>query len=212
MTTTSAPRTVTTSALRTLVTHPESQSHYSLPVFKVLGEPRKSVVERALSVFADVRAGEGATTLLLTLTVFLLLAGYSVMKPARDGLILTEGGAELASYSAAAQGVLLMGLVPLYGWLGTRVVRIKLISIVITFFVATLIAFYAGGAAGLREGRCRSISGLGCSTCSSCRSSGNLRTICSRRGKGAACFRSLASDNPSAPGSVQPPWHRSSNV
>src|SRR5262245_22072419 len=151
MTTTSAPRTVTTSAPRTLVTHPESQSHYSLPVFKVLGEPRKSVVERALSVFADVRAGEGTTTLLLTLNVFLLLAGYSVMKPARDGLILTEGGAELASYSAAAQGVLLMGLVPLYGWLGTRVVRIRLITIVITFFAGTLVAFYAGGVAGLRE-------------------------------------------------------------
>src|SRR5262245_14805510 len=115
-TTTSAPRTVSSS--RTLATHPETQSHHSLPVFRVIGEPRKNAIERALSVFADVRAGEGTTTLLLTLNVFLLLAGYSVMKPARDGLILTEGGAELASYSAAAQGVLLMGLVPFYGWLG----------------------------------------------------------------------------------------------
>ena len=152
MTTTSASHTLTTSAPRTLITHPEPRSHHSLPVFKVLGEPRKNAVERALSVFADVRAGEGITTLLLTLTVFLLLAGYSVMKPARDGLILTEGGAEIASYSAAAQGLLLMGLVPIYGWLGTRVVRIRLISIVITFFAATLIVFYAGGVAGLREG------------------------------------------------------------
>ena len=150
MNTTSTSR-LTTSAPRTLVTHPEAQSHHSLPVFRVPGERRKNVVERALSVFADVRAGEGAITLLLALTVFLLLAGYSLMKPARDGLILTQGGAELASYSAAAQGVLLMGLVPLYGWLGTRVVRIKLISIVITFFAATLIAFYAGGTAGFRE-------------------------------------------------------------
>jgi AAA family ATP:ADP antiporter len=74
------------------------------------------------------------------------------MKPARDGLILTEGGAELASYSAAAQAVLLMGLVPVYGWLGTRVVRIKLIAISTTFFAATLVAFYLGGVAGLREG------------------------------------------------------------
>ena len=41
------------------------------------------------------------------MNIFLLLAGYSLMKPARDGLILTEGGAELASYSAAAQAVLL---------------------------------------------------------------------------------------------------------
>src|SRR5215471_17806256 len=153
ITTISPPRTAAsrTSAPRTLATHPETRSHHSLPVFRVIGEPSKNALERFLSLIADVRAGEGATTLLLTLNVFLLLAGYSVMKPARDGLILTEGGAELASYSAAAQGVLLMGLVPLYGWLGTRVVRIRLITIVITFFVATLIAFYAGGAVGLRE-------------------------------------------------------------
>src|SRR5262249_61535376 len=88
------PTHLTTSAPRTLATLPEMASHHSLPVFRVIGEPQKNVVERALSIFADVRAGEGLTTLLLTLNVFLLLAGYSVMKPARDGLILTEGGAE----------------------------------------------------------------------------------------------------------------------
>ena len=141
-----------TSAPRTLATHPETQSHYSLPVFKVIGEAPKSLLERALSVFADVRAGEGVSTVLLAANIFLLLAGYSLMKPARDGLILTEGGAEVASYSAAAQALLLMVAVPIYGWLGTRVVRIKLISIVVTFFAGTLLAFYAGGIAGLREG------------------------------------------------------------
>ena len=144
--------TPTRSSPRTLATHPEQQSHVSLPVFKVVGEPQKNIVERALSVFADVRAGEGATTLLLTCNVFLLLAGYSVMKPARDGLILTEGGAELASYSAAAQAVLLMAVVPIYGWLATKVVRIRLLGIVTAFFVTLLVAFYAGGKAGLREG------------------------------------------------------------
>jgi AAA family ATP:ADP antiporter len=141
-----------TSAPRTLASHPETPSHYSLPVFKVIGEAPKSLLERALSVFADVRAGEGWSTILLAVNIFLLLAGYSLMKPARDGLILTEGGAEVASYSAAAQAVLLMAAVPIYGWLGTKVVRIRLISIVITFFSATLLAFYAGGLAGLREG------------------------------------------------------------
>jgi len=120
--------------------------------FQLPGQRRKNALERALSVFADVRAGEGVSTLLLALNIFLLLAGYSLMKPARDGLILTEGGAEVASYSAAAQAVLLMGAVPLYGWLGTRVVRIVLISIVMTFFSVTLIGFYLGGVAGLREG------------------------------------------------------------
>ena len=117
-------------------------------MFRVLGEPPKSVLERALSVFADVRAGEGVSTLLLALNIFLLLAGYSLMKPARDGLILTEGGAEMASYSAAAQAVLLMAAVPFYGWLGTRVVRIRLIAIVMTFFSATLVAFTPAASPG----------------------------------------------------------------
>ena len=142
----------TNAARRTLANHLEAQSHQSLPVFRVLGEAPRSALERALSVFADIRAGEGVTTLLLAVNVFLFLAGYSLMKPARDGLILTEGGAELASYSAAAQAALLMVLVPIYGWLGTRVVRITLITIVVTFFAATLVVFYAGGRAGLREG------------------------------------------------------------
>ena len=137
---------------RTLVTHPELRSHHSLPVFKTLGESPKSPLEKLLSVFADVRAGEGVGALLLALNVFLLLGGYSLMKPARDGLILTEGGAELASYSAAAQAVLLMAVVPFYGWLGTKVVRIRLISIMMTFFAVTLIGFYIGGRIGLREG------------------------------------------------------------
>ncbi len=74
------------------------------------------------------------------------------MKPARDGLILTEGGAEAASYSAAAQAVLLMAVVPLYGWLASRVGRVRLIAIMMSFFAATLVVFYVGGQLGLREG------------------------------------------------------------
>ena len=141
-----------TSEPRTLVTHPELRSHHTLPYFKTLGEAPRSALEKLLSVFADVRAGEGVGTLLLALNVFLLLAGYAVMRPARDGLILAEGSAEIASYSAAAQAVLLMAVVPLYGWLGTRVRRIRLIAIVMSFFSATLVGFYLGGQLGLREG------------------------------------------------------------
>src|SRR6478735_8653700 len=145
-------RMMNVSEPRTLVTHPELRSHHSIPAFRVLGEAPKSALERVLSVFADVRAGEGISTLLLALNIFLLLGGYSLMKPARDGLVLTEGGAEVASYSAAAQAVLLMGVVPLYGWIGTRVPRIRLISTSMTFFAITLVGFYLGGLAGLREG------------------------------------------------------------
>ena len=137
---------------RTLITHPELHSHKSFPFFQTLGERPKNLLERLLSLFADVRAGEGLGALLMSLNIFLLLAGYSLMKPARDGLILTEGGAEVASYSAAGQALLLIGVVPLFGWLASRVRRARLIAITSVFFAVNLVLFYIAGQAGAREG------------------------------------------------------------
>lgn len=149
---TPATQTLNPSEPRTLVTHPELRSHQSFPFFQTLGERPKNALERVLSLFADVRAGEGVAALLMTANIFLLLAGYSLMKPARDGLILTEGGAEVASYSAAGQALLLVGLVPFYGWLGTRVRRMRLIATTSLFFAVNLVIFYLAGQAGAREG------------------------------------------------------------
>lgn len=42
----------------------EAPSHHSFPVFRVIDETPKNALERMLSVFADVRAGEGVTRLL----------------------------------------------------------------------------------------------------------------------------------------------------
>src|SRR5262245_55708934 len=149
---TSETQTLSVSEPRTLITHPELRSHQSVPYFKTLGEAPKSALERLLSLFADVRAGEGVAALLMSINIFLLLAGYSLMKPARDGLILTEGGAEVASYSAAGQALLLIGIVPLYGWLGTRVSRMRLITTTSLFFAVNLVVFYLAGQSGVREG------------------------------------------------------------
>ena len=110
------------------------------------------MVERALSVIAEVRAGEGAGVLLLSLNVFLLLAAYYFIRPVRNALILTEGGAEVRSYSSAGQAVLLLAVVPIYGILASRMNRIRLISRVTLFFVSNLILFYVLGKAGVREG------------------------------------------------------------
>jgi len=109
-------------------------------------------VERVLSVVAEVRAGEGAGVLLLSLNVFLLLAAYYFIRPVRNALILTQGGAEVRSYSAAGQAILLLAVVPIYGALASRVNRIRLISWVTIFFVMNLLLFYAFGMAGAREG------------------------------------------------------------
>jgi ATP:ADP antiporter, AAA family len=146
------PTRSTASEPRTLLSHPEFLSQRSFPVFTTLGEARKSPLERALSVFADVRAGEGIGVILLAANVFLLLAAYYLLKTAREALILTEGGAEVKAYSSAAQAVLLIGVVPAYGWLATRVKRMTLIAVTSVFFASNLVLFYVIAIAGVREG------------------------------------------------------------
>jgi len=132
---------------RTLVSHPELRSHQSFPHFRTIGEAPRSALERVLSFFADVRAGEGGSVLLLTVTVFLLLANYYLLKTARESLILSiDRGAELKAYSSAAQAVLLLAVVPAYGWL--RVPRVPLIGISTAILALNLLVFAAFHAAG----------------------------------------------------------------
>ena len=90
---------------------------------------QKSRLERALSLFTDIRAGEGATAILMLLNIFLLLVCYSVIKTVREPLILLGGGAEVRSYAAAGQALVLMAFVPAYAWLASRVGRVRLLAV-----------------------------------------------------------------------------------
>src|SRR5256712_13298577 len=91
-------------------------------------EGDEGVLDRLLRPFGDVQAGEGATVLLLLANIFLLMAGYYICKTVREPLILAGGGAELRSYAAAGQAVVLMGFIPLYSWFASRVDRMRLIG------------------------------------------------------------------------------------
>jgi ATP:ADP antiporter, AAA family len=104
----------------------------------------KSLVDRALSVFTEVRAGESGTALLLTLNVFLIFTSYYIIKPVREALILaTENGAEYKSYAAAGQAILLLLVaVPAFSWLAGRVARRRLMQTVFLFFATNLVIFY----------------------------------------------------------------------
>src|SRR5436190_15954594 len=108
---------------------------------------QKSWLDRMLSLFTDVRAGEGATAVLMLVNVFLLLICYSVIKTVREPLILLGGGAEVRSYAAAGQAVMLMGFVPLYSWFATKVNRAKLLVGVYLFFLVNIELFAVGVAA-----------------------------------------------------------------
>ncbi len=103
----------------------------------------RNYLERVLSIFAPVRGGEGKTVLLMTLNIFILLTAYYIIKPVREALILSEMGAEAKIYASAGQAILLLAVVPLYSWLAGRMSRGRLINVVLVFFAACLVVFYA---------------------------------------------------------------------
>jgi AAA family ATP:ADP antiporter len=116
-------------------------SQQSFPVFVIADGKKKSAIERLLCLFADVRAGEGAGALWLSANAFVLLAGYYLLKPIREALILTQWSPEGKAYTAAGQALLLLFLVPAYGAFASRVIRVRLIAWVTLFFTSHLVVF-----------------------------------------------------------------------
>src|SRR5215467_6927782 len=58
-------------------------------------------------------------------------------------MILLGGGAELKAYASAGQTLLLLAVVPAFGWLSSRVDRRRLLTTMQVIFIACLLAFYA---------------------------------------------------------------------
>jgi AAA family ATP:ADP antiporter len=121
----------------------------SSSVRTVRGQTR---LDRWLSVFTEVQKNEGTGALLLAANVFCLLGSYYLLKTVREALILSEGGAEVKSYAAAAQAMILLLIVPAYGALAARVNRIWLINGVMLFFVSHLVVFHHLAAQGVHIG------------------------------------------------------------
>ena len=116
-------------------------------------ETRPGPLDRMLGLFSDVRPGEGARAVTMLLNIFLILVCYYIIKTVREPLILTtavpewlkrigvSGPAEVKTYAAAGQALVLMGFVPVYSWFASRVDRMKLVFGVTAFFVANIILF-----------------------------------------------------------------------
>ena len=113
---------------------------------------QRTLIERVLWPIADVRREEVAAALLMTLLMSLILAAYYELKTAREVFILTQGGAEVKSYSSAGQALLLLVLVPAYGAFASKVNRERLVTWVTLFFVTNILLFAAAYQAGLRIG------------------------------------------------------------
>src|SRR5439155_27189965 len=65
-----------------------------------------------------------------------------VLKTVREPLIIASGGAQLKAYATAAQAVLLMGFVPLYGALTKRLERMALITATMVFYAVGFVLFW----------------------------------------------------------------------
>jgi len=112
---------------------------------------------RLLRLFVEIHPDEVTSALLLAANGFVLLLCYYILKTIREPLILQGGstalsGSELKAYATAAQALLLIGLVPLYGYLAGRVHRARLIRGTIGFLLGSLVIFYFLGRAGLPVG------------------------------------------------------------
>jgi AAA family ATP:ADP antiporter len=103
--------------------------------------PYERLLARMLGPFAKVEPMESVTLVVLTVTAFLLLTAYYLLKTAREPLILLGGGAEVKSYAAAGQALLLLAVVRGYGALAKRAGRFKLIACVYLLFASNLLIF-----------------------------------------------------------------------
>jgi ATP:ADP antiporter, AAA family len=133
---------------RALVPSQDFAASGSGPQFELV---RKSLLERILSIITDVRAGEGLGAVLLTADLTVLLGGYYLLKTVRESLILAQGGAEVKAYSSAAQAILLFAVVPIYGWIATRMNRNQLLRWTAIFFASNLLLFAYLGHKGIHE-------------------------------------------------------------
>jgi AAA family ATP:ADP antiporter len=110
------------------------------------------VAAKALRPFAKVKPEEVVVAVVMTVVAFLLLTAYYLLKTVREPLILLQGGAEVKIYARAAQAVLMVGVVHLYGEIAKRVGRMKLLAIVFLFFVSNLVVFAILAGTELRIG------------------------------------------------------------
>ncbi len=111
-----------------------------------------TLVDRFLSLFTKMGPGEGKAVVLFALYAFLLLVCYYILKTTREVFILTEHGAETASYAIAAQALLLLFIVPLYGMLFRATRKLFLIRWVTVFFAVNIVIFYLMGQAQMEIG------------------------------------------------------------
>jgi ATP:ADP antiporter, AAA family len=100
-----------------------------------------TLFERVLRLFTVVRAGEGRCVALFAFHGFLVMGSYYLIKALRESLLLGHSDAEVRSYAVAANGLVLMLLLPLYSAVRRRLDGPRLITAISWLFTINLLLF-----------------------------------------------------------------------
>ncbi len=101
-----------------------------------------------LAPITEVKPGEARLALLLTLNFFILFTAYYVLKPIREGLILSlGGGAELKSYAGGIQALAFIVIIPVYSAVANRFSGRGILVGVYLFMASNLVLLLALGLA-----------------------------------------------------------------
>jgi AAA family ATP:ADP antiporter len=100
-----------------------------------------NILYRFLRLFTVIYQGETTKALLLTLNSFLIMFGYYQIKSIREGLLLARHKAELKSYLAIPQALILIFVVWAFAKISSKCPRHLLITYVTLFCISNLILF-----------------------------------------------------------------------
>jgi len=110
---------------------------------------RYTALDRFLNRFTRLRPGEGRSVLAFFSYALLMMLSYYILKTIREPLLLTGSSAEMKSYAYAAVALILLFVVPLYGFVFRHTRKQQLTRYITGFFLVNLLIFYLLGRAGV---------------------------------------------------------------
>jgi AAA family ATP:ADP antiporter len=105
-------------------------------------------MHRLLSRVVNVQREEAAALLWSFAYFFCLLCGYYILRPVRDEMGI-QAGVDQLQWLFTATFLAMLAVVPIFGWLTSKLPRARLLPIVYLFFAVNLLAFWAALRGGM---------------------------------------------------------------
>ena len=97
----------------------------------------RTLIERTI----DLRVGELPALLISFSYFFFLLCAYYIIRPLRDEMGIL-GGIKNLPWVFTGTFLVILAMVPLYGWVSSRFARKKFLPLIYLFFIVNLLVFY----------------------------------------------------------------------